>query len=85
LVSIPFDHNAQSEGFANLFIVLAVLVWKIGTAQNGLALKTAPSILVGALLGTAAGFKYTILAPAGLLGIALWLTAPPGLRADKRG
>ena len=85
LVSIPFDHNAQSEGFANLFIVLAVLVWEIGTAQSRVALKTAPIILVGALLGAAAGFKYTILAPAGLLGIALWLAAPLGLRADRRG
>lgn len=80
LVAVPFDHNAQSEGFANLFIVLAALAWMKGMARR----RPGWFAAAGALLAAAAGFKYTILAPAGLLGLALWVAARPQVRAGRR-
>ncbi len=77
LVSIPFDMNAQSEGFANLFIALGA--WGIiGGAQRssndsracrGLCLsrfkatEVATTLGAGAALAIAVLYKYTIALP----------------------
>ncbi len=77
LVSIPFDMNAQSEGFANLFIALGA--WGIiGGAQRssndsracrGLSLsrfkatEVAATVGAGAAMAIAVLYKYTIALP----------------------
>lgn len=60
VVSIPFDMNAQSEGFANLFIALAA--WGVlSGVERGSRWRFA---LAGVAVALAAAYKYTIIVPA---------------------
>jgi 4-amino-4-deoxy-L-arabinose transferase-like glycosyltransferase len=61
IVSIPFDMNAQSEGFANLFIALAVLGVLVGFERD----SRWALVGAGVSLAFAVGYKYTIILPAG--------------------
>ena len=64
VVAIPFDMNAQSEGFANLFLALAVWgMWLGGGERNSRWLL----IGAGIALTMAVLYKYTIAA----VGVAL--------------
>ncbi len=71
VVSIPFDMNAQSEGFANLFIVLAV--WGI---LSGVERESRWRLIgAGVALAFAVAYKYTIVLPAAVAaGAALMAT-----------
>ena len=71
VVSIPFDMNAQPEGFANLFIVLAVWGISIGIERE----SRWPLIGAGAALAFAVAYKYTIVVPAVVAVVAALLTA----------
>ncbi len=70
IVSIPFDMNAQSEGFANLFIALGV--WGILKGEE--RHQRWPLVLSGVALACAFGYKYTILLPGAVVaGAALFI------------
>lgn len=73
VVSIPFDMNAQSEGFANLFIALGV--WGILNVNSG----RWHWIVAGAALATAVLYKYTIALPAGTAALAAMAMAGRGV------
>src|SRR5574341_1431573 len=82
VVSIPFDMNAQSEGFANLFIALGV--WG---AISGIERDSRWRIFgVGAALAFAVAYKYTILLPASvaLLGAFLVKGQPSTASSQRR-
>ncbi len=86
LVSIPFDMNAQSEGFANLFIALGV--WGIiggaqdrsgdfsrfemPKAQPATGMRVATTVAAGAAMAIAVLYKYTIALPvAAVMAVAI--------------
>ncbi len=78
LVSIPFDMNAQSEGFANLFIALGV--WGIiGGAQDHNSRSSDFSrfatLGAGAAMAVAVLYKYTIALPVAAVMAAAILNA----------
>lgn len=74
LVSIPFDMNAQSEGFANLVVAGGIWALMAGYAADRRWLR----VLAGAAFALAFGYKYTILLPAALAGLAVLISAGPG-------
>ncbi len=73
VISIPFDMNAQSEGFANLFIALSLWALLIGMERN----SRWALIGAGVALAFAVGYKYTILLPAGAAVGALLIVSTP--------
>jgi hypothetical protein len=66
VVAIPFDMNAQSEGFANLFLALAVG----GMVGGGERRSRGRLIGAGVALALAVLYKYTI----ALVAVALFIT-----------
>ncbi len=71
VVSIPFDMNAQPEGFANLFI--AGGVWGL---LNGLERKSRWRLFgAGVAFAIAVAYKYTIALPVGVIAITAIVTA----------
>lgn len=80
LIAIPFDMNAQTEGFANLPLALGVLLLSQGREAGSYRHYLAGS----ALLGLAGLYKYTLLLPAAVIGISAWATLPAAVRNDRR-
>jgi 4-amino-4-deoxy-L-arabinose transferase-like glycosyltransferase len=76
VVSIPYDMNAQSEGFANLFIVLSVWGILLGVERN----LRWPLVGAGIALALAIGYKYTIILPAGVAALGALLVVQPEIR-----
>jgi len=80
VVSIPFDMNAQSEGFANLFIALGV--WGL---MRGLERDSPKWLwLAGIAFALAVAYKYTIVLPVGVVALVAILTIPNFKRVSTR-
>jgi len=71
VVSIPFDMNAQSEGFANLFIALGVWGMMAGAGRGWRWLP----ITAGIAFAFAVAYKYTIIIPVMAVGLGAILAA----------
>lgn len=83
LVTFPFDMNAQTEGFANLPLLLGLLLLLRAVDQPDQ--RHWLYFAGGALLGFAGLYKYTLLLVGAVIGGLCWLTLPNDPRRDWRG